>query len=255
MCNVTEKIHEGLESLGIKPGDTVLMHSSYKSLGGFEGGAKAFFDAFISYLGNEGTLVLPALSFVSVTRNNPKFNLKQTPSCIGYLAEYFRTEVEGVVRSMHATHSCCAIGKNAEALVGEHYLDSTPVGKNSPFTKLPEFDGKILFLGCSLDRNTSMHGVEELVEPPYLLDRENELTYELDDGDGNVRLCKSVRHYFIKPDGSHYGQKYSKIADLLTGDEIKHGCVLAAACTVLDAKAVWTRGVEMLKKDPFYFVT
>ncbi len=252
--NITEKIHADLRSLGILPGDVLLMHSSFKSLGEVEGGAKTFFDALISYLGEEGTLVLPALSFVAVTREKPYFNLLKTPSCIGYLAEYFRTQVAGVKRSMHATHSCCALGKHADALLENHRLDETPVGKNSPFAKLPAFSGKILFLGCSTDHNTSMHGVEELVEPSYLLDRKNKLTYELDDGAGGVYRKESVRHYFLKPDGTHYSQKYSKIEQHLTGDEIRRGKILCADSTLMDAAAVWRRGEERLRKNEFYFV-
>ena len=40
------KIIEDLKNIGIKKGDVVLVHSSYKSLGVIEGGAKTFFEAF-----------------------------------------------------------------------------------------------------------------------------------------------------------------------------------------------------------------
>ena len=39
-------IIEDLKNIGIKKGDVVLLHSSYKSLGEIEGGAKTFFEAF-----------------------------------------------------------------------------------------------------------------------------------------------------------------------------------------------------------------
>ena len=254
MSSVAEKIHSDLAALGIKPSDTVLMHSSFKSLGEIEGGAAAFFDALVSYFGNEGTLILPALSFVGVTAENPHFNLKETPSCVGFLPEYFRTQVAGVKRSLHATHSCCAIGKNAEEIVSGHHLDETPVGKNSPFAKLPEYSGKILFLGCSTNRNTSMHGVEELCEPPYLFNREKKITYTLDDGEGKVYTRESIRHYFLKEDGTHYDQKYSRMEGLLSDGEIRRGKILMADCTVMDALAVWEKGVQAIKSNPYFFV-
>lgn len=255
MINLKEKIHNDLRALGIKRGDTILMHSSFKALGEIEGGAGAFFDAIISYLGDEGTLILPALSFVSVTAKNPNFNLKQTPSCVGYLPEYFRTQVSGVKRSLHATHSCCAIGKYADELVANHHLDETPVGKNSPFAKLPQYLGKILFIGCSTDRNTSMHGVEELCEPPYLLNREEKITYTLDDGEGKIYHRDSFRHHFVKQDGSHYDQHYSRLEALLSDDEMKRGTVLQAHSVVMDAAAVWKKGVEIIQSNPYYFVS
>ena len=43
-----EQLISDLKALGIQPGDTILMHSSYKSLGGIEDGAKGFFEAFLS---------------------------------------------------------------------------------------------------------------------------------------------------------------------------------------------------------------
>ena len=41
-----------------------------------------------------------------------------------------------------------------------HGEDITPVGKNSPFMKLPEIGGRLLFIGEVLDCCTFMHGVE-----------------------------------------------------------------------------------------------
>ena len=79
-----QQLHEDLYALGIEKGDTLLIHASYKALGKIEGGAKAFFDALFSYLGEEGTVVMPALSFHCVTYENPYFNVKETPGCVGY---------------------------------------------------------------------------------------------------------------------------------------------------------------------------
>jgi aminoglycoside 3-N-acetyltransferase len=55
-------------------------------------------------------------------------------------------------------------------MLGGQFHDVTPCGENSPYFKLREKAGQILFLGCGLKPNTSMHAVEELVEPPYLYD-------------------------------------------------------------------------------------
>ena len=72
MCHTKEQHIKDLYNLGIRAGDMVLMHSSYKSLGGIEGGAKAFFEGFTELLGKDGTLILPTLSFESVIRENPE---------------------------------------------------------------------------------------------------------------------------------------------------------------------------------------
>ncbi len=248
-----EKFKSDLSALGVMPGDTVLLHSSYKSLGGIEGGAAGFFDAFIELLGQDGTLILPTLSYSSVTKEAPVFERESTPSCIGYLPEYFRTSVHGVVRSLHATHSCAAHGKLAKEITSDHELDLTPVGPNSPFAKLPRYNGKILMLGCNKNANTSMHGVEETAEPPYLLLRDEPVEYILRDGEREIRQSGAIRHNFVQ-NGVHLLQRYSRIIDLLEGDEVSIGAVLDAECVLMSARAVWEKGRAKLLEEPYYFV-
>lgn len=242
-----------LAALGVQPGDAVLMHSSFKSLGGMEGGAKGFFEAFMQLLGQDGTLVLPALSYESVTRENPHFDQRQTPSCIGYLPEYFRTQVDGVVRSLHPTHSCCALGKQADFLCSVHHLDRTPVGPHSPFARLPQVNGKILILGSHPDHNTTLHGVEETAEPEYVFDRSAPIVYTVTDADGRTAQVTHLRHGFHFAD-RYYEQRYARIMNLLDKTEMRTGKVLDADCVLMDARAVWQKGHEALLKDPLYFV-
>ena len=253
MEHTLEQFKKDLYDLGIRPGDTVMMHSSYKSLGGIEGEAEGFFKAFMELLGPDGTLILPAFSFDSINAQNPVFNREKTPSCVGYLTEYFRTEVKGVIRSLHATHSCSLLGKRAEELASGHELDETPVGKNSPIYKLQNIGGKILMLGCSTHHNTSMHGVEETAEPPYLFDRENKrVDYTLIDGERTI-FRPSLRHNFVIGE-NYYVQQYGKVVDLLDETEVTEGKVLDADCVLFSAEAVWKKGKAKLLEDPFYFV-
>lgn len=247
-----KQFKQQIYQLGICPGDTVLVHSSYKSLGGIEDGAAGLFEAFSELLGDKGTILLPSLSYSTVTWENPFFDRQNTPSCVGFLPEFFRTCVTGVVRSMHATHSCCAKGKYADELTAEHELDLTPVGVHSPFYKIREIGGKILFLGCSPDHNTSMHGVEETAEPFYLFDRSKRIHYYLKDKERVIEQ-DALRHNFIV-DGQIYDQRYSRIIPLLDGKSCHNGKVLDAECWLFSADAVWTAGKKKLQEDPGYFV-
>jgi len=247
-----EHLKKDLTTLGVQPGDTILMHSSFKSLGGIEDGAKGFFEAFLNLLGTEGTLVLPALSYESVTKDHPCFDQLKTPSCVGYLPEYFRTQIASI-RSLHPTHSCCAIGKHADFLCGAHDRDRTPVGPHSPFARLPLVDGKILILGSHPDHNTTLHGVEETAEPEYVFDRTAPIVYTVTDADGRTSQVTHLRHGFHFPD-RYYDQKYARIIDLLDETEVHTGKVLDADCVLMDARAVWKKGHEALLKDPLYFV-
>ena len=123
-------IYEGALALGIVPGDALMVHSSLKSLG--EGFTPAdVIEGLRGALGAEGTLMLPALSYITCNAKHPVFDYYETKSCVGAIPEYFRTSVEGVLRSVNPTHSCCALGNNAEYLTSGHILDETPCGENS----------------------------------------------------------------------------------------------------------------------------
>lgn len=250
-----DTLRADLLALGIVPGISLLMHSSYKSLGGIEGGAAAFYKTLLDVIGPEGNLIVPSMSFSTVTRENPYFDIRTTPSCVGYLTEFFRTEVPGVKRSFHPTHSCCAIGRDADWIVEGHELDFTPVGEHSPFRKLPELNGWILFLGCPWDRNTSMHGVEEVAKPPFFLDYDHPVKYTMTNWDGSTYIQPAaLRHYFHREDIEHV-QCYRRIVDLLEGeDEVRFGKILDADCALLYAPAVWKKGTEKMIAEPYYFV-
>ena len=102
------KIKADLQELGVKNGDNLLVHSSLRSLGKVEGGAETVIRGMLEALGGEGTLLFPALSYVAVNAANPVFDVRNTPSCVGALPEYFRTR-PGTVRSLHPTHSMSGI--------------------------------------------------------------------------------------------------------------------------------------------------
>ncbi|MDL2287068.1 AAC(3) family N-acetyltransferase [Eubacteriales bacterium OttesenSCG-928-G02] len=238
-------ISKQLEALNIKKGDIVLIHSSFSSLGKVD--AKEFIEAIIAHLGDKGTLVFPALSYMNCTEENPHFDYYNTKTCVGYLPEFFRTQIDGVVRSMHPTHSCTAFGYKADEITKHHHLDSTPVGENSPFRKVMENGGKLLFIGCTSTPNTSMHGVEEFVEPDYLYGAE--LEYTLTNAD-KTEYTKSYRRHGFK----NTVQRYERIERLLNENEMKKGKLLEADCVALDAKAVWHKALCQLKTDIHFFV-
>jgi aminoglycoside 3-N-acetyltransferase len=202
-------------------------------------------ESLLVALGREGTLLFPALSFGAVTKENPAFDVDATPSCVGYLPEYFRTR-SGVLRSVHPTHSCCAAGKRALEITRDHYLDATPVGAHSPFRKLRDWGGKILFIGCGTRPNTSMHGVEELIKPDYLFGDVQE--YALRAGD-ELRSKTYRTHGF-----SGIQQRYDRLETLLPHGCITYGKLLAADSVLMDARAAWEKALGALKRDDHYFI-
>ena len=241
-----ERIADDLRALGVRAGGTLLVHSSLSSLGQVPGGAETVVLSLLSALGTEGTLLVPALSYQRVHVGQTVFDARRTLSNIGVVAEHFRLRA-GTTRSLHPTHSVCGIGAEVARLLCDHHLDTTPVGAHSPFRRLREVGGQLLFLGCGMRPNTSMHGVEELVEPPYLFDART--TYTLIAEDGSKREMHCRRHGF-----DNWAQRYERLESLLEGDELRVGKVMAATAHLVEVEAMWVRGEEALRREPFFFV-
>jgi aminoglycoside 3-N-acetyltransferase len=163
-------IVQGLRALGLKEGDAVLVHSSLSSLGHVEGGADTVIDALIEAVGTSGTVIVPTHTATPEhsADNPPVFSPSTTPCWVGKIPETFRKR-PGAIRSRDPTHSVAAIGAKARYLTKDHEKCITPCGVGSPYLKLAEIDGHILFIGIGLECNTTFHAVEELANSPYHL--------------------------------------------------------------------------------------
>ena len=246
MIQTARKIARDLEVLGIQSGDILLVHSSLSSMGHVPGGTEAVVMGLLRALGDEGTLLMPALSYEHVTPKHPVFDVRRTPSNVGVIPEHFRRR-PGTRRSLHPTHSVCAVGAQADAMLRDHPLDHTPCGPNSPFSKLREMGGKILMLGCGLEPNTSMHAIEEWVEPSYLFGES--LTYHLVDWSGSARERTYVTHDF-----EGYVQRYDRVSHHLDVPDLVEGTVLQAKTYLLRARALWNAALAACREDPLTFV-
>jgi aminoglycoside 3-N-acetyltransferase len=245
IMNPIQTIASDLLALGVRPGVALLVHSSLRSLGPVPGGAETVVRGLLEGLGPRGTLLMPALSYESVGPTNAVFDVRSTPSCVGALPEYFRTR-PGTVRSVHPTHSMCGVGRQVQDLLNDHALSITPCGQYSPFYRLPHINGQILFLGCGLNPNTSMHAIEELVEPPYLYG--DPITYQVIMAD-NSELQMSVRSHNFKG----WAQRYDRL-EVVMRRGLRTGKLLQADCHLVDSEEMWPAALEALKKDPLYFV-
>jgi aminoglycoside N3'-acetyltransferase len=56
-------------------------------------------------------------------------------------------------------------GNRAEAIIAGHHVAETPCGRPTPYGKLLEYDGKILFAGVPVSSMTFIHFLEEEIEP------------------------------------------------------------------------------------------
>jgi aminoglycoside 3-N-acetyltransferase len=149
---------------------------------------------------------------------------------------------------MHPTHSCCAFGAQAIAVTSSHVHDRSPVGSNSPFSKVRDMNGQVVFLGCGARCNTSIHGVEETlaVQPLYLL-RDSTTLFTLRDENERETQVEHKRHDF-----SHTNQRYERLVNLLKGTDAYsfNETINGAIVHVFNAKRMWQCAFDELTRDP-----
>lgn len=237
-----------IAAIGIKPDDTLLVHSSMKSIGEVEGGADTVLDAFIEYM-KPGLLIFPTHTWAQINDKYNVFNPLTEPSCVGLLSNLFFKR-PGVVRSWHPTHSVAALGKDAESYIeGEEQWD-TPCPRYGCWGKLYDRTAKILFLGCSLRSNTFLHGVEEWNRIPLrLADKYQYLKIIAPNGQEIDRPL--YRHHNPFCDVS---ENYCKMeAPLINAGVAKKGLVGDAISILCDAVGMADLTTFFLQKNPNLF--
>jgi aminoglycoside 3-N-acetyltransferase len=246
---ISQQITTALLALGVQHGGVLLVHSSLRSLGPeinrANQGAEIVIQSLLAALGESGTLLMPALSYETVRSNNPVFNVRETPTCIGALQECFRTR-PGTTRSVHPTHSVCGAGRRVDELLSGHQLDTTPCGPHSPFARLPHIGGQVLFIGCGLRPNTSMHAIEEHIEPPYLYG--DPLEYHVTLVDGSQTSMTVRRHNF-----KGWVQRYDRL-EQVQKHGLSKGRILQADCYLLDAAEMEWAALSALRGNALFFV-
>lgn len=161
-------LEKQFSAIGIQLGDDVLVHAAFSKIGAVEGGAEAFIAALRSVVGPSGHILMPSspnASFqLDFIQNLSCFDVQNEPSKLGYLTEAFR-QSSSVMRSAHPTEPVCVQGPDANWYVAGHEDEAAPYGQKSPFFKLTERQGKVLYVGVTLaNAGTSLHLLEEAVD-------------------------------------------------------------------------------------------
>jgi aminoglycoside 3-N-acetyltransferase len=216
-----KEIKKGLSDLGLKKGDSVILHSSFISLGHVEGGPDTVIDAFLETLGSKGTLVTP------------------TFGALGILTDTIKNR-SGAVKSYCNGATVAAIGGSAEKLCFEHWKAETLHGKNTPYTRLADIGGYVCLLGVDQDRNTTLHSVEALLEMPYLKTHNGEFT----DEKGKKRIGEWK--YFPGPHRDFIGLDHI----YRESGKMKVGRIGNAVVRLIKAKDLIDIGLELGKKYP-----
>ncbi|MET7457598.1 AAC(3) family N-acetyltransferase [Streptomyces sp. NPDC005574] len=174
-----------LRELGVRPGETLLVHSSLSSLGWVCGGPVAVVRALLDALAPGGTLVVPTQTgdlsdpalwanpavpeewWTTIRTAMPPYDPLVTPSRgVGVLPETVRTW-PGALRSAHPQTSFAALGPRAAEIVGDHAPDCR-LGERSPLARLEALGARVLLLGAGYATCTAFHLAEYRVPSPLV---------------------------------------------------------------------------------------
>jgi aminoglycoside 3-N-acetyltransferase len=171
--------------VGVRPGETLLAHTSLSSLGWVCGGAVAVVRGILDALGPDGTLVVPTQTadlsdpaywgnppvprawWDTIRASMPSYDPLVTPSLgVGVVPETVRTW-PGARRSAHPQTSFAAIGPRAAEILDGHAQDCR-LGEHSPLARLEGLHARVLLLGAGYDTCTSFHLAEYRVPSPLV---------------------------------------------------------------------------------------
>ncbi len=243
MYNYYDFIND-LKASTLKSYDTVMIHSSFKSIKNIMGGGNTILKALKDYF-KDGLLLLPTHTWATIKEDMAIMNKEEANSCVGYLTN-LAIKDKDFIRSNHPTHSVVACGKNALEYIKDDDFATTPVPPNGSFGKLKN-GGKILFIGCPLSKNTFIHSIEEEMNVENRF-TEHIYTFYTMDKDSNKLEFHMPRHYnALCP---HISDNYEKLLPLF----LASGCakrikLLDSTSYLLDASSVYQIVKNILGND------
>jgi aminoglycoside 3-N-acetyltransferase len=190
---------EALGSLGIRSGDTLMVHAGFNRLSGYKGTPSELIDTLTRAVGPDGHLLMVSMAYMSSAydylKQRKPFDVRKTVSHMGIISETFRRR-PGVLRSLHPSNPVLAFGPRADWVVEGHENRRQPCGPGTPFEKLAELRGKVLFYDASIFTQTFFHYLEDMLEDrlAFPLFREELLEANVIDYSGNARIVETYAY-------------------------------------------------------------
>lgn len=213
MKHSRESLLGDLRTLGVEPGDLVMMHASLRAIGPIVGGPDELWRAVVDaceggaammYVGcpdgydDIGRNIFSPEDESRIRAHLPPFDFQNARAQyeFGALAELFRS-APGTLCSEHVTRFA-ARGAKAQWLLADQPWDYS-YGAGSPLAKLSENGGKILLLGSHHDEVTFLHHAEHVADFPG----KRVVSYQVPLLENGERIWRSCEEFNTGGDGVH----------------------------------------------------
>jgi aminoglycoside 3-N-acetyltransferase len=251
-----------LAALGIRAGDAVLVHSDLRDLvrladaGELTGESdargfllRAFDSALMNAVGDSGTICVLG-TYSDYARFAKPFDLKHSVPDAQYGAYNRYLFDQGTAcRSLNPLAGFLAKGAKA-GWICEH-ISAYGYGPNTPWARLVELDGKMLFWGVDLRNMTFVHHVEQLVGVPHLYHKIYDTPVLVDGEPIDAPVVTSVRYLDFD-----IAYNFKRLSD----DLAAAGVLNSFREAPFQARAVNCRAAlwhleRTLAKDPYYLLS
>lgn len=240
-----------LARVGVRPGATVMIHSSLDRLARRlpQLNPLEIIRLLQRMLGDEGTLLMPTFPFqgkqLAYVERTDRFDVRRTPSQVGLITEVFR-RLPAVVRSMHPTHPVAGWGKHARALVDSHHQGGT-FDENSPLYRLRHHQGTVIGLGTGLRDSFTILHVPEEVHPrarEYFFEPRFRTMTIVNDGAEIPYRFRALRADVVR--------RYGRVENRLVNEGIlRYEAAGGLRCATMDAGRFLERAMDMVERGKY----
>ena len=154
---------------------------------------------------------------------------------------------QGVVRSLHPTHSIAAYGEGAEEYIKGEENCTTPCTPGGCWDRLRNINAKILLIGVNHVKNTYIHAVEEALNVPERFTAEPTL-FKIKMPDGTVKEVQMYRHYNVHT--AHISESFQKLAVAYEENGVARNVRFGdAECILCDAEGIYNVTKKVLDHE------
>ena len=206
---------------------------------------EVIFNCLKELVGNDGTIIVPTFSFSFI--ENKKFDIKKTPSSLGFFENFFLKQKK-IKRSCHPINSISVWGKNKSILKP---CGNFSFGINSPFSNFLDYKVKFVNIGCRwIETCTYVHHIEHL-------NGLNHRFYKPTTGRVNFSGYYKTETYYNPVRFLSYNSEKAeyKIEKFLIRKKMIREVNKKIYCSSIESKDVYHTGLNLLKKNPSFFMS
>lgn len=162
-----------LRDLGVRKGDTLMVHSSLSAFGHIVGGAKTVIEALVEAVGEDGNFFFPSFQrsecflngAISRRWDHRPADVSRRDSAsvlwVGSIPLAFMSLYPDAPRGQQISHSWTGWGKRAAEMLSVQKWDDPPFGARSLPMQVKKCGGKILHFGSTIARTSFLHCLED----------------------------------------------------------------------------------------------